>query len=372
MIKKFSYLVAILFIIVQLNGIQYCFAQISSVPEGIPFAVIKPYIITEPTKWDTDDPAIWIHPRDRTKSLIIGTDKNQDGSLYVFDLHGKIIKVIEGLKRPNNIDIAYSFPLNGETIDIAVVTENLKQRIRVFRLPGMEPLDSGDLVVFNGDTERAPMGIALYKRPKDNAFFVFVSGKTGPEVGYISQYLLEDDLQGKIKITLVRQFGKFSGKKEIEAIAVDSEAGYVYFSDETVGVRKYHADPDTEDPDKELALFATNGFASDHEGISIYKMKNGKGYILVSDQQANRFWIYSREGSASNPHDHKLLKVIKVSAEESDGSDVTSLSLSPDFLHGVFVTMSNDKVFHYYKWEDIAGSDLRSYKDPFPIENRKF
>ena len=40
---------------------------------------IKPSIITEPTPNDTDDPAIWIHPTDASKSLIVGTDKEVGG-----------------------------------------------------------------------------------------------------------------------------------------------------------------------------------------------------------------------------------------------------------------------------------------------------
>src|SRR5690554_5470626 len=37
----------------------------------IPEANIQPRIITESVKHDTDDPAIWIHPEDISKSLII-------------------------------------------------------------------------------------------------------------------------------------------------------------------------------------------------------------------------------------------------------------------------------------------------------------
>ena len=49
---------------------------------------LKPAVITEPTRHDTDDPAFWIHPTDRAKSLVIGTDKDTDGALYVYDLDG--------------------------------------------------------------------------------------------------------------------------------------------------------------------------------------------------------------------------------------------------------------------------------------------
>jgi len=345
-----------LFLLTQLS----CINQSEDKNHTIPFVSISPHVITDTVSWDTDDPAIWINPSDPGRSLIIGTDKNADGALYVFNLEGKIVKSVKGLRVPNNVDIAYGFPFRGDTVDIAVVTERLEQRIRVFSVPDLAPLDDGDLIVFNGDTERAPMGIALYKRPIDQTFFIFIGGKSGPAEGYIGQYKLEEDLkQDKLKITPLREFGKYSGKKEIESIAVDTDAGYVYYSDETAGVRKYHADPDVPDANRELALFANEGFTRDHEGISIYELNEQKGYILVSDQQANQFKIYNREGSPGNPHDHRLVKIIEVEAIESDGSEVTSIPLSPAFPSGLFVAMSNGKTFHYYSWDDIAGKDLR-------------
>lgn len=351
--KYIKYLTGILFVII----LAYPgYGQI--IPEGVPFATIQPSIITDTVKWDSDDPAIWVNPIDRSKSLIIGTDKHSDGAIYAFDLNGKIIKRVGGLQRPNNVDIAYGFLMNGQSVDIAVVTEREAQRLRIFSLPDLNPLDRGDLIVFNGDKNRAPMGIALYKRPTDNAFFTFVGGKSGPPDGYIGQYRLECDNKATIRIDLVREFGHYSGVKEIESIAVDAELGYVYYSDEKVGVHQYYADPDAVGADKELSLFADHGFVSDHEGISIYKTNKNKGYILVSDQQANRFWIYSRNGVRRNPFDHQLLKVIKVAAIESDGSDVTSCPL-PGFPSGLFVAMSNEKTFHLYDWKDIAGKDLK-------------
>ncbi|MFA7227720.1 MAG: phytase, partial [Melioribacteraceae bacterium] len=49
--------------------------------------IIKPVVVTDSVKYDTDDPAIWINPSDPSKSLILGTDKDSDGALYVFDLN---------------------------------------------------------------------------------------------------------------------------------------------------------------------------------------------------------------------------------------------------------------------------------------------
>lgn len=322
---------------------------------------IKPIVVTEFTAHDTDDPAIWLNPLNPAQSLILGTDKDADGALYVFDLQGKIIeeKTVRNLQRPNNVDIECGLVLNGVPTDIAVTTERFTNKLRIFSLPDMKQADNGGIEVFENQTQRAPMGISLYKRPADGAIYAIVSRKKGPTDGtYLWQYLLEDDGSGNIKATKVREFGTWSGKKEIEAIAVDDELGYVYYSDETVGVRKYLADPDAENANQELALFATEGFAADNEGISIYKINDGTGYILVSDQGANLFRVFKREGEPGAPHNHQLVKVVPAATSGSDGSEVTNAVLNDSFPVGLFVAMSDNRTFQFYSWADIAGKNL--------------
>ena len=85
-----------------------------------------------------------------------------------------------------------------------------------------------------------------------------MSRKSGPAQGYLQQYLLHDDGNGKVIGEFVRSFGAYSGKKEIESVAVDNEPGFVYYSDEQTGIRKYCADP--EKGNAELALFGQNQF----------------------------------------------------------------------------------------------------------------
>lgn len=341
-------------ILAPLSGLMLLGAcQVNSAKTVVRKDGLKPVIVTQETGHDTDDPAIWINKADTLKSLIIGTDKNSDGGLYAFDLEGKIVNKVLGLKRPNNVDIAYGFKVNGQPVDIAVLTERETNSIRVFRLPDLTPLDNGGIPVFQGEKERSPMGIALYTRPSDAGIFAVVGRKNGPSEGYLWQYRLVDE-GGVVKGRLVRKFGAYSGKKEIESIAVDNQLGYIYYSDETVGVRKYLADPLKWD-NRELALFAKEGFVSDHEGISIYPSTDSTGYILVSNQQNNSFMVYRREGENGHANEHVLLAEIPVSTLESDGSDVTAIPLGNKFSKGLFVAMSNGKVFHYYSWEDIAG-----------------
>jgi 3-phytase len=329
---------------------------------------VKPVLATEPVSDDPDDPAIWVNPRDPAQSLIIATNKvaAPRGALYVYGLDGKIRQVIDKLDRPNNVDVEYGLMLGGRRVDIAVTTERMQRRLRVFRiLPEgkLEDVSSPEgLRVFEGceGEQAAPMGVALYKRPRDGAIFAIVSRKEGPREGYLWQYRLMDDGQGRVRAQKVRELGRFSGTKEIEAVAVDDELGYVYYADEGDGIHKYHADPDHPGAARELAHFGREGFQGDREGIAIYGLAGGRGYIVCTDQLPGntKYHVYRREGAPGRPHDHsELLKVFYGGADETDGIEITSTRLGPRFPTGLMVAMnSGPKNFLIYRWEDIANA----------------
>lgn len=313
---------------------------------------ISPKYITEKVRFDTDDPAVWINYSNPEESLIIGTDKGDDnelGGLYVFNLRGEIDheKSIKDLQRPNNVDIAYGFAHGEDTIDIAVFTERYTNSIRVFKLPELEPIDADGIPVFKDDSLRSPMGVALYKRQEDNQIFAIVSRKEGDTAQYLEQHALFSE-DGIAKGTLSRKFGQWSGEKEIEAIAVDDELGYIYYSDERKAVRKYHADP--KKGDEEIHHFATQNFLEDREGISIYSTTDSTGYILVSDQADNTFHVFEREGS------NRFLAELPFSTLESDGNESSNFNFNEDFPEGIFVAMSDDATFHIYDWRDIKSA----------------
>ncbi len=305
---------------------------------------IKPNVITQKTPNDTDDPAIWVNPDNPAESIVFGTDKETNGGVYAFDLDGKIIaeKSIKNIQRPNNVDLEYGFTLNDSTqTDILVFTEREKQQIRMFSVPDMQPLDGGGFPVFEdaeGFEQNLPMGIAIYKSPKDSKFYAVVGRKTGPTENYLYQYALESDSMG-VKATLVRKFGKFSGQKEIEAIAVDDENGFVYYSDEGVCIRKYYAEPSK--GNKEISCFGSEYFIEDIEGIAIATYEDGEGYIIVSNQQKGEFNIFSRK-------DNSFVKAVNLTTVETDGCEVVTVPLNDTFTNGLFVAMNDAKDFYFY------------------------
>ena len=331
-----------------------------------PLALVTPVVATAQVTDDPDDPAIWVNRSAPARSLIFGTNKVKapTGALVAFGLDGAIRQVFAGLDRPNNVDVEYGLRVGGELVDIVVITERLKNQLRVFRIApdgsGFAEISSpGRVGVFKDRSgeEAAPMGIGLYRRARDGAVFAILSPKAGPRDGYLQEYRLDDDGAGRVQATWVRTFGRFSGVSEIEAIAVDDDLGYVYYADEGDGIHKYHADPDRPDATRELAHFGLTSFNADREGIAIYARDDRTGYIVCTDQldRSSEFHVYRREGAPGNPHDHTdLLKVFAGSSDATDGIEIAAGPL-PGFPHGLMVAMNSaPKNFLLYRWDAIA------------------
>ncbi|GAA0736562.1 phytase [Gaetbulibacter jejuensis] len=311
---------------------------------------VAPTLKTEKLPHDSDDPAIWINRENPEQSIVFGTDKDEvNGGVYAFDLDGKIIKEksLTGVSYPNNVDIEYGFKLTDSTeTDIMMFTEREKNQIRLYSVPDMKPLDNGGYKVFTDETNiemKRPMGISIYKNPKTGEVSAFVSRKAGPTQGYLYQYALVSDSLG-VHANLLRKLGTFSGQKEIEAIAVDDALGYVYYSDEGVGIRKYHADP--KQGDKEIALFGSEYFKDDIEGIAIATDNGDNGFLIVSNQQDHSFNIFKRS-------DNSFVKTINLGTIETDGCDVVTESLGKKFPNGLFVSMNDQQDFFYHALDSL-------------------
>ena len=311
---------------------------------------IQPLVITQKTNYDSDDPAIWVNSLDPSASVIFGTDKNTDGAVYAFDLKGNILEemTIRGLKRPNNVDVEYGLRINDSTlIDIIAITEREAQSIRVYSIPDMRPIDGGGFTVFEDETSpemRLPMGIGIYKSVVNGKIYIIVGRKTGPLENYLYQYLLSAE-DGKLQLNFVRKFGNFSGKYEIEALAIDDRNGFVYYADEGICIRKYYAEPTM--GNRELACFGGEYFKSDIEGIALLSAYCGNDFLIASDQQRGSFNVF-------NSRNHSFIKAINLGTTETDGCDAVSDSLSPVFNKGLFAAMNDNRDYYLYNLEDLG------------------
>jgi len=299
---------------------------------------------TAPERHQTDDPAVWRHPKRVAESLIIGTVKMPapDGAVAVYRLDGTLLMRVTGVDRPNNVDVAYGVRIGRRKVDIAVVTERNKQQLRVFEIvPGEGLRDLAALPVFEGERGPAalPMGVAMYRRKRDRALFAIVSRKTGPSGSYLWQYEIRDNGRGGLEGKKIREFGIFSGTKEIEAVAVDHDREHIYYADEGAGIRKYHADPAHPQASRELALFGQSGWKGDREGIAIHD-----GFIVATDQQHpnSEFHVFSRDTL-------REVGIFRVGADTTDGIEIAPF--------GLFIAMNDSRHnFVLAEWKAIRAA----------------
>jgi 3-phytase len=305
-----------------------------------------------------DDPAIWIHPGDPALSLVLGTDKK--GGLNVFDLDGKRLQIVSNGVRPNNVDVLYDVPLSAGTIDLAIAGTRSKAKpgVAIWRIdPKTRQLfELGPVPAFPVFGGGEPYGSCVYHSPRDRRFYFFVTSKEGD----VEQYRLDPSGMDAIRGTLVR---KLHVGQIIEGCVADFDLGWLYVSEETVGIWKYGAEPDSGSTRTLTARIGEHGLKPDVEGLTIYYATGTKGYLIASSQGASTFKVYEREGANTFVQTIDPGGDARLDVGESDGIDVTNVAMSSRFPRGLFVCQDGRQRegrqnFKLFAWEDIAGNQL--------------
>lgn len=309
-------------------------------PDGELFHV-QATVQTDDSGGSADDPAIWVHPSDPGRSLILGTNKS---SLRVYDLAGNEVQVLNDGEM-NNVDLRYNFPLGGQSVALAVASNRADDTMTFYQVNE----SAGQLEnVGSIDPGISVYGIGMYHSAASGKFYAFVNSKNG----VVQQWELFDDGSGQVDGTLVRSFDVGS---QPEGVVADDELGLVYVGEENVGVWKYGAEPDDGDARTEVDRVGGGRLTADVEGLAIYYASGGAGYLLVSSQGSNRFAIYSRDGDNAFLGSFDIVSGEGLDAVTStDGIDVANLPLGSAFPQGAFVAQDNDTNFKLVPWERIA------------------
>ncbi len=394
----------------------------SLVPTAAPIVETRPDLLDDETlpidqRADADDPAIYINANNAADSLVLTSVKN--AGLRVYDLSGKLLQEVNpGGIRYNNIDLQYGFKLGGESIDIAVASDRGNDKLAIFKInpnpstPSkyLENISDRSLgTIFQAppflapysSSSRSSYGLALYRSPITNDYYVFTSRR---ETGDVAQFKLIDKGNGKIGAERVREFTIPSPtdterSAQTEGMVVDQETGFLYIGQEDVGIWKFQAEPNGSNTGKLIDTVKALGgsyLSDDVEGLTIYYGKNGTGYLLASSQGDNTFVAYTREGNNDYLGNFAIGSNGAIdSVQESDGADVINIPLGPNFPYGLFVTQdgSNEPAkivqdedefeninsnFKLVPWENIANAfptplniDTTSYDPRNPVAQPK-
>ncbi|NYH54226.1 3-phytase [Nocardiopsis arvandica] len=375
----------------------------------VDYRVETPPVFNDENDADADDPAIWLNPRNDKHSLVISTAK-EDG-LYVHDLDGRELQHIPAPDAPgeddrpgrlNNVDIVYGFELDGDEVDLAVVSDRGLDRLRVYEIDakgggrGRAPLrdvtdpDESPLV-FSEDQDEVneeftAYGLTTWSDGDDH--YAVASRSDGAALALL-ELDGEDGAVGyehEAGIDLPTSFGLPDGSTwepcvdpgelpVVEGMVVDAERGLLYAAYEQVGILRMPADlseePELVDTVQEFGVpahydpgtdecvagedpgFGGADLSADVEGLALYRAADGEGYLIASSQGSDAFVVYDRDPGTGNA----LVGSFRLGDPEgedmvrhTDGIDVLNVPVGR-FDDGLFVAQDGENQ------PDVTGPD---------------
>jgi 3-phytase len=341
-----------------------------------------------------DDPAIWVHPTDSSKSIVIVTAK--EGGLRVYDLDSDEVVAIPATPAPradgvdgryNNVDIAYGLDLGGELVDVAVVSDRYNDQLRFWvidpagaaaAVPLTEVTAPEQEFLFNPDREavdeeQTAYGVAVYQPASGPGYAVVTQEGTttiatvelvvdGATIGY--RDVTHFDMPGEFVLpdgTTWVPCEEPGVLPQLEGLAVDQRTGALYAAQEDVGLWRVQlplgavapqlidrvADfgiHDRYDEESEECVpvdegdpgFGGPNLVADAEGVDVYHGPGRTGYVIVSSQGDDRFAVYATQGR------NRSLGTFVVRGDGVDdvnGSDGLAVTNRPvgSYRHGLLV-----------------------------------
>ena len=302
-----------------------------------------------------DDPAIWVHPVDPAKSLIIGAQKKR--GVEVYDLAGKRLQLLAD-GRTNNVDLRQGVLLGGRQRDIVAGSNRETRTLTLYEMNAATRRLSAASAAPIAAGMPDPYGLCMYHSLKSGKLYVFMNNS---DAGEFRQWeILASGSQ--LTATVVREFTVGS---QAEGCVADDETGALYIAEEGAGLWRYGAEPDAGDQRKQIDSTSDGGnLTADVEGVGIFRGRNGAGWIVVSNQGADNYAVYRREGDNTFVGHFSIVANDALGidgASETDGLEVTSLALGPGFPQGMLVVQDGRNItpaqrqnYKLVPWERVA------------------
>jgi len=288
-----------------------------------------------------DDPAIWVHPTDPARSLILAT--NKDEGVYVYGLDGKERqKLPVGLS--NNVDVRGN---------LAVASNDGVNALSFFRI---DPATQN--VTHAGNTKLVriePYGVCAGMI--DGKYRAAVSFKDGN----LDIWTVNDSGAGPVTLGEVRT-AKLA--TQIEGCVFDDEHSRIFVAEENHGLWAIDLASNSA-PVSVDTIAAKHGLVADVEGVSIYAGPDGSGYLVASAQEKDRYVVYDRMPP------YAVAGVITITQSRdglvdavthTDGLDISSAPL-PNFPKGILVvqddgnpTKETSQNFKVVDWRNVEAA----------------
>ena len=231
-----------------------------------------------------DDPEIWADPRDPSRGVIFGTDKQ--AGLYVYGLDGAVRAFLpEGPL--NNVDLRGGFLVNGREQVLVAASHRARGGALLFLM------DPDTLNVATWGLASAPVsepyGLCMGRRGEDT--LVVVVGQAGD----VRQLRVTAE-QGK---PVWAQEQAFEVGSQAEGCVIDDETGALYVGEEAKGIWRYSVDPARGGARTLLEPAPGPRLTPDVEGLTLLR-DSGKTYLIASSQGDNAFAVWRVAGESAD------------------------------------------------------------------------
>ncbi len=293
---------------------------------------------------DQDDMCFWVHPTDSTLSTVISSDKTAN-RLFVYGLDGSTIQSIGVDGVCGNVDIIYGLSLGGTPTDLVAFNDRTNDVIKFYSINSSTRQLTARGSFSDGGMTSGNYGLATYKSPYTNKWYVFVSS----QASQIKQWELTDN-SGNVGGTLKRTFTNGTGLTE--GMVCDNETGDLFAGNEDTGLYRIEAEPDSATTRYTVALAGQNGLTADLEGVAIYYDTLGTGYILLSSQGSDNVKVYERK----SPYTYVGTFAIS-GASDMDGLDVNNHNFGVRFPKGIFAIHNGLQRVILTDWQTIVNTN---------------
>lgn len=302
-----------------------------------------------------DDPAIWLHPDDDGKSMVVVTAK--EGGLRVYDLRNRQVQRIAATPAPrgdgvdgryNNVDVLFDVEIDGTTYDVAAASDRYNDQVRFWRIdpdgaeaerPLVEVTARGLEFLFSPDREtveeeQTAYGLAAWQ-PRPGAHRVVVTREGKPVIA-TAKVVVDGRKVGYTDVRRMRMPGTFELPDgttwvpceepgvgpQLEGVTVDHRSDTLFATQEDVGLWKIplplgSGKPtlidkttdfgihDVYDEESEECVpvdaddegYGGKHLVADAEGVDVYYGPKGVGYVIVSSQGDDTYSVYSARRS---------------------------------------------------------------------------
>jgi 3-phytase len=329
---------------------------------GFANAVVHPAAETDATRSDddaADDPAIWVHPSDPSRSLVLGSDKR--AGLGVHTLDGTRVAFLP-VGPINNVDTAV-LGTQGGAVHIAAGTARQPNAVFVWTIDArtgtLTRADSGGIRSTLPDV----YGFALARLGDET--LALVTSKAG-QLEAITLRHAAGAVSASARVTIA-----VGG--QLEGVVADAGHDALYIGEEGVGIWRYALLRDAagridwEETASNRRLIDTcrdtqgaGNLTSDVEGLTIWAPRGtGAGYLIASSQGDDRYCVYERAEPNAFVGSFRIAGRDGIDGvTHTDGIDATAAPTGPSFPRGLFVVQDDDNSperqnFKIVDWREI-------------------